>query len=342
MLRPFASALAALALALVAAAAPATAVTARDGSGLFVADDDWDFANPGALPALGDDLARLRPRVFRLQTIWNTIDRPEWMQRTETMIAQARLRGAQQVILTLRSSNPANVGPEGYFPTPRQYRAKVDPLVARLAAQVDVWGPANEPNVAWRPKAAPGGQAPLDPTVLAGYHAATRDAVRRHDPTAPVTSPDFLDAGSLASFVAYVTTYAAAAGAEGWGDVVALHPYGDVKRAATPDAPATFTAALAALAPPDKQIWVTEIGAHYEGDPIGQAARVRWIADVLANHPRVTRVAYYNLRGGGAAWDTGLYDSHLERRPAWYAWCAATHGDDPLAPDCAPPWLALD
>jgi hypothetical protein len=334
--------LAALTLTLAVAPPSAGAIAPRDGAGLFVADDDWDFANPGALPSLGDDLLKLRPRAFRLQTVWNTVDRPEWLARTEAMIAQARLQGAEQVILTLRSNNPANVGPEGYFPTPAEYRAKVEPLVERLAGSVDVWGPANEPNIAWRPKDAPGGQAPLHPVTLAGYHDSLDAILARHDPTALLTSPDFLDAGSLARFADYVTRYSAAATGGGWGDVVAFHPYGDVKRAEAPDVPATFTAALAALAPPDREIWVTEVGAHFEGDPAGQTARVEWIADVLANHPRVTRIAYYNMRGGGEAWDTGLLDGEHQRRPAWYAWCAATHGGDPRAPDCAPPFLAGD
>ncbi|HWM09635.1 MAG TPA: glycosyl hydrolase [Solirubrobacteraceae bacterium] len=315
---------------------PAGAATSRDGVGLFVADDDWDFASPGALPALDSDFERLRPKVFRLQTIWNTVDRPEWLVRADAMIAEARSRGVRQIVLTLRSNNPANVGPEGYFPTPDQYRAKVEPLVQRLAGQVDVWGPANEPNIAWRPKEAPGGQAPLEPTLLAGYYGALHDAVREHDPSASITSPDFLDAGSLAAFLEYVTTYSAAAGG-GWGDVVALHPYGDVERAVAPTAPAIFTDALAALAPPGKDLWVTEVGAHYEGNPAAQAARVAWIADVLASHPRVKRVAYYNMRGGGSEWDTGLLDGAFVRRPAWYVWCAAVHGDDPANPDCAAP-----
>lgn len=328
---------AALLLAWASAPAPASAASSRDGGGLFVADDDWDHANPGALPALGGDFERLRPRVFRLQTIWNTVDRPEWLIRAEAMIARARSRGAGEIVLTLRSNNPVNVGPEGYFPTPAEYRAKVEPLVRRLAPQVDVWGPANEPNIAWRPKEDLAGQAPLDPVTLAGYYGALRDVAREHDPTALITSPDFLDAGSLAAFTEYVTTYSAAAPGGGWGDVAALHPYGDVKRAVVPDSPAAFTDAFAALIPPDHDIWVTEVGAHHEGDPSAQAARVRWIADVLANHPRVARVAYYNLRGGGLDWDTGLFDGDFARRPAWYVWCAATHGDDPTAPDCAAP-----
>ncbi len=335
-MRPLLLALAVFVVAL-AGAAPATAATSRDGFGLFVADDDWDFAKPGVLPALGDDFARLRPKAFRLQTIWNAVDRPEWLTRTRAMIVQARLQGAERIIVTLRSNNPANVGPEGYFPTPEQYRAKAEPLVQQLAGEVDVWGPANEPNIAWRPKEDPAGQAPLDPTVLAGYYTAFHDIVRRNDPTAAVTSPDFLDAGSLAAFDGYVRAYSAATADGGWGDVVALHPYGDVERAADPSTPAAFTDALAALIPPDKDIWVTEIGAHYEGDPDAQAARVEWIADVLANHPRVKQVAYYNMRGGGPEWDTGLLDAAFARRPAWYAWCAATHGDDPTHPDCAPP-----
>lgn len=331
-------AVAILALVLACAVPPATATTPRDGSGLFVADDDWDFANPGALPALGHGFAKLGPRAFRLQTVWNTVDRPEWMARTEAMIAHARLQGAEQIVVTLRSNNPANVGPEGYFPTADEYRAKVEPLVQRLAGAVDVWGPANEPNIAWRPKEAPGGQAPLPPVALAGYYIAFHDTVRRHDPTATITSPDFLDAGSLASFDDYLRTYSAAAEG-GWGDVVAFHPYGDVKRADHPDAPATFTDALARLIPSDRDIWVTEVGAHHDGDPAAQAARVEWIAYVLASHPRVRRIAYYNMRGGGLEWDTGLLDGDFRRRPAWYVWCAATHGDDPRHPDCAPPFL---
>jgi hypothetical protein len=326
----------ALSAALCGWSSSAEAVAPRDGTGLFVADDDWDFANPGALPALGGDFARLRPRVFRLQTIWNTVDRPEWLIRTEAMIARARAHGVEQIVLTLRSNNPANVGPEGYFPTPEQYRAKVESLVRRLAGQVDVWGPANEPNIAWRPKEDPEGQAPLDPVTLAGYYAALRDVTRMQDPTALVTSPDFLDAGSLAAFTEYVTAYSTAAGG-GWGDVAALHPYGDVKRVIAPDSPTAFTDAFAGLVPADMEIWVTEVGAQHKSDPATQAARVTWIANVLANHPRVTRVAYYNLRGGGPTWDTGLLDGDFNRRPSWYAWCAATHGDDPAAPDCAAP-----
>jgi hypothetical protein len=134
-----------------------------------------------------------------------------------------------------------------------------------------------------------------------------------------------------------VRAYSAAVPDGGWGDVAALHPYGDVRRATAPDSPAAFTDAFAALLPPDHDIWVTEVGAHHDGDPAAQAARVGWIADVLASHPRVKRVAYYNLRGGGADWDTGLLDGDFARRPAWYAWCAATHGDDPTAPDCTAP-----
>jgi hypothetical protein len=331
----FLTACAVAAAALLCGALPAGAATPRDGWGLFVADDDWDFANPGALPSLGDDLARLRPRAFRLQTVWNTVDRAEWLQRAETMTIHARANGAEQVILTLRSNNPVNVGPEGYYPTPEQYRAKVEPLVQRLARLVDVWGPANEPNIAWRPKEDPAGQAPLDPVTLAGYYKVLDELVARHDPTALLTSPDFLDAGSLERFADYVRAYTAAGG--GWGDVVAFHPYGDVERVTSATSPASFTDALAALAPPDREIWVTEVGAHYEGDAAAQAVRVDWIANVLANHPRVTRIAYYNMRGGGEKWDTGLFDANYGRRPAWYAWCAATHGGDRAHPDCAPP-----
>jgi hypothetical protein len=45
-----------------------------------------------------------------------------------------------------------------------------------------------------------GEQAPLEPVALADYEVF-HDVVRRNDPTAAITSPDFLDTGSLESFM---------------------------------------------------------------------------------------------------------------------------------------------
>jgi hypothetical protein len=313
------------------AASSASGATSHDGYGLFVADDDWDFVDPAyPMPSLGDAFAKLQPRVFRLQTIWNTMDRPEWQARTHALIDRARLRGAQQVILTVRSNNPANVGPDGYFPSSTQYKNKISLLVAEFAGKVDVWGPANEPNGKWRPDDAPGGYAQLTPTYAAAYFLRMREAVAQHDPTALVTSPDFLDDwGTLQQFTNYVTAFGQGTGGL-WGDYVAFHAYRDVKQMNL-----DRTNALVSVIPANKTIWITEVGAHYESDQ-DQNTRVGWIASTLAGHARVGRIAYYNMRGGGSSWDTGLLNSDFIRRPAWYTWCSATHADNPNHADCAP------
>jgi hypothetical protein len=262
------------------------------------------------------------------------MDRPEWKSRTHALIDRARARGVQQIILTIRSNNPNNVGPDGYFPNATVYGNKITALVEEFAGKVDAWGPANEPNGAWRPSTAPGGQAQLPPVYAAAYYFKMRGAVNAHDGTATVTSVDFLDDwGSLQNFNDYLTAYKNATGGD-WGDVVAFHPYRDTRNAQL-----TYTNALASAAP-GKNIWVTEVGAEYKGDATAQNARVSWIANTLANHSRVKRITYYSMRGSGfhssTNWDTGLLNPNRSRRPAWYTWCAAAHGDNAAHPDCRP------
>lgn len=311
--------------------------TSRDGWGLFVADDEWNFLDPNyTIPSLEDHFAKLNPKVFRLQTIWNTMDRPEWKARTHAMIDRARARGANYIILTVRSNNPSNVGPEGYFPTSTQYKTKIAALVNEFASKVDAWGAANEPNGKWRPDDAPDGYAQLPAVHAAAYHLRMREARDQYDASAVLTSPDFLDDWGTSPQVLkdYVHAFGLASGGD-WGDVVAFHPYRDVELALDPSKQLTYTNALISEIPPGKNIWVTEVGAQYESDQ-DQNARVAWIVNTLATQPRISRMAYYNMHGTNPNWDTALLNADFIRRPAWYTWCSAAHNDNPGHAECAP------
>jgi hypothetical protein len=320
---------------LVCAGAAATSVSAtvpHSGWGLSIADDETHWEDLNYLPNLEDGFARLRPKVFRLQTIWNTMApyNDTWRQRTHKQIDRALLHGAEQIILTVRSNNPANVGPDPYryFPTPAEYEVEIGKLVTEFAGKVDVWGPANEPNGAWRPWNAPGGAAQLDPVTLAGYYQAMqRQVAARDDGQALMTSPDFLDRGNLAPISAYVNAYTVAGG--GWGNAAAWHPYNGVIHGSL-----QTTNDFASLVPGNRPIWVTEIGAHYADDPLAQNSRVSWIINTLGSHPRVARIGYYHMRDNNPDWDTALLDSDNQPRPAWYTWCKAAHGDNASHSDC--------
>lgn len=309
--------------ALAFAATPAFGAATHDGWGFAVADDDWEWDDPGYLPALGDGFAALEPKAFRFQMIWNAADLPWHIDRARAMIARAREQGVQQVVVTFKKSVGQDVDPVyGAQPTAEGYSEHVDEVVRLLADDVDVWGPANEPNrgETWLP-GVPGAQQ------LAGYYTALQDVIATRDPTAEITSPDFVDRADLGTIAAYVNAYENAGG--GWGDHVAWHPY-----AGAYNGTAQTTLDLIGLAPPGAGIWVTEVGAFGRG-PGGidkseeaQNDTVWWIATSLAEMPQVERVHYYHMRGDpNAAWDTGLLNADGSPRVAWHTWCAMSHGD---------------
>jgi Glycosyl hydrolase catalytic core len=328
-------------LLLFGATGTASASVSHDGWGLGIAEDETNWSSPTTFPALGEGFARLRPKVFRLQTIWNTMG-PEasqqaWKARTHAMIAQAKAQGAAQVTLTLRSNSPGNVGPAGYFPSATQYKTETDALVKEFAGEVDFWGPANEPNGAWRPKEAPGGQAALDPTYLAAYYLKMRESVAAYDPAGKVTSPDFLDSSSsYGSFSAYISNYLShvpAGNDGGWGVAAAWHPYAGVASASLAST-TTFTGLVTTGQP----IWVTEVGSR--ADLVGQSTQntqVNWIINTLGAQARVTRVFYYQMPGHASGWDSGLLNTDSSPRPAWYTWCAASHNNNAADLDCQAP-----
>jgi hypothetical protein len=328
------SRLGALAVALLAAlsiaAAPAHGAAPHDGSGFAVADDDWEWDDPGYLPSLEDGFADLAPKAFRFQMIWNAADFPWHMDRARALIARARAQGVEQIVVTFKKSVPPDVDPVyGSQPTADGYAAHVGEAVRQLADDVDVWGPANEPNrgETWLP-GVPGAQR------LAEYYASLEDVVETWDPTAQITSPDFVDRTDLGTIGVYVNAYENAGG--GWGDHVAFHPYWGA-HAET----AQTTLDVIGLAPPGASVWITEVGAFARDQGAIQATqttqndKVWWLAETLAALPQVERIHYYHMRGNpNASWDTGLLNVDGSARIAWHTWCAMARGE--AHPACQP------
>jgi len=313
--------LAVVGLALVATA-PAAATPTRDGWGFAIADDDWEWDNPGHLPSLDSGFAELQPKAFRFQMIWNAVDLPWHMDRARAMIARARAQGVEQIVVTFKKSVGQDIDPVyGSQPTAAGYAEHVGEAVRQLAGDVDVWGPANEPNrgETWLP-GVPGAQR------LAEYYAALQGVVATWDPTAEITSPDFVDRTDLGTIAAYVNAYENAGG--GWGDHVAWHPYWGTHAETT-----QTTLDLIGLAPPGADVWITEVGAFgrsqrgIEASETSQNDTVWWLATTLAALPQVGRIHYYHMRGNPqASWDTGLMDIDSSPRLAWHTWCAMARG----------------
>jgi hypothetical protein len=336
--------LAALLLGLLAAltfaVAPAAGAPSRDGWGFAIADDDWEWDNAGYLPSLDTGFAALQPKAFRLQVIWNAADLPWHMDRARAMIARARAQGVEQIVVTFKRSVGQDVDPVyGMQPTAAGYAEHVGEVVRQLAGDVDVWGPANEPNrgEAWLPGIA-GAQR------LAEYDTALEQIVATSDPTAETTSPDFVDRSDLGTTATYVDAYENAGG--GWGDHVAWHPY-----SGTYNRTIQTTLDLIGLAPPGADIWITEVGAFgrdqrgIEASETSQNDTVWWLATTLAELPQVERIHYYHMRGNPqASWDTGLMNVDARPRLAWHTWCAVVRGLEnpacqPVTPPSGPPPL---
>ncbi len=313
-------------------AGPAAGTPTRDGWGYAIADDDWDWENPGDLPALGDRFAELEPKAFRFQMIWNAADLPWHMDRARAMIAHARAQGVEQIVVTFKKSVGPDVDPVyGSRPSAEGYALHTAEVVRQLAGEVDVWGPANEPNrgETWLPGVS-GAQ------LLAQYYASLQETVSTWDPSAKITSPDLVDRSDLGSVVNYVNAYEAAGG--GWGDYIAWHPYSGVHNKTT-----QTTLDLMSLTPPDTPVWITEVGAFGRSpggiddpEPV-QNDKVWWLATVLADLPRIERVHYYHMRGSTeSTWDTGLLNPDGTPRLAWHTWRCMTQGPDVEDPECQP------
>jgi hypothetical protein len=317
----------AVALMGVAMAPAASATVPRDGQGFALADDAY-FGFPSdpagflvhAEDWYGPSFVDLKPAAFRFQISWNAD--PALIERARMLSDYVRQRGVAQVVVSFKKNGPV--------PDAATYGASIGQVIAQLAPYVDVWGPANEPNLGdtWLPGAA-------GARMLAGYWAQFSAAVDALDPTALTLSPEFADRRDLGSIGSYVSAYLKAGG--GFGEMIGWHPYWGthaLTRSTTDD--------LLRYAPPDLPVWVTEVGAWganahgttpIEDGELAQNGRIDWLANDpngLAAHPRVTRIHHYHMRDSGQPdWDSALVSRDGRRRLAWYTWCRASHGDDP-------------
>jgi hypothetical protein len=312
-------------------APPASATVPRDGQGFAVADDAYfGFPNdPQAFLTQADEwygpsFAALQPASFRFQISWNADQ--ALIDRAKMLVDYVRGQGVTQVVVSFKKHGPA--------PDAGTYGASIRQVIAQLASYVDVWGPANEPNLGdtWLPGTT-GAQ------TLAQYWAQFSAAVDALDPTALTLSPEFADRRDLGSIGSYVGAYAKAGG--GFGDIVGWHPYwgtNAMTRSTTDD--------LLRYVPADLPVWVTEVGAWgtnahtsqpIEDGELAQNRRLAWLANDpggLAADPRITQIHQYHMRDSGQPdWDSALVRQDGLRRPAWYTWCYASHQADPRSCD---------
>jgi hypothetical protein len=298
----------------------------RDGQGFALADDAYfGFqGDPAGFLAdaeawYGPSFVALRPAAFRFQISWNAD--PALVERARMLADYVRQRGVTQVVVSFKKSGPV--------PDAATYGASIGQVIAQLAPYVDVWGPANEPNLGdtWLPRVA-------GARMLAGYWTQFSAAVDALDPSALTLSPEFVDRRDLGSIGRYLGAYVKAGG--GFGEIVGWHPYWGTHAMTT-----STTDDLLRHAPSDLPVWVTEVGAWgtnahgslpVEQDELEQNRRIGWLANDpngLAAHPRVMRIHHYHMRDSGQPdWDSALVARDGRRRPAWYTWCYASHGVD--------------
>lgn len=315
-------------------------VSPQDGWRFAVADD----SSQGIDKALGDRFSRLRPKTFRFQVAWNASKFQDQKDRAQALITQAKAQGVQEIVVTFRGEFDHK---PHYQPHPaKEYRPAIEAFVKQFASQVDVWGPANEPNAgyAWLPKKS-------GAKKLAKYYKQLKAVQEQYDPDARLLSPEFHDCtkNNKKCLRDYIDAYVHAGG--GFGDVIGWHPYGDLNRKPHPSSRSTtdFLNVLSQYPNARSQkVWITEVGAFGKWHDTGkeslraQNKRVKWLVGphgFLKFH-RITRVYYYHMRAiQDEPWDSGLtsaasFDADPSARPAWHMWCAASHGGNAHHEDC--------
>jgi hypothetical protein len=338
-------------LAMFAGSSPASATVPQNGYGLGISDPDPIPAN-----SLRERFAALRPKAFRVIVDWNVVDNPALRAQVATRISRARAAGVREVAVAFG-------GPAGYV-APETWIAKVGAFVDEFSPYVSAWSPVNEPNhnpggVANWLATTPSNSRPTPPHgygvhVLARYSRALGGFLAIRHPDDLLLSPDLHDDydgdlsdgtplrtvvadGRRISTVADYLRQFRAAGGE-LGAALAWHPYSGVNRRDM-----TSTGDVAAEVP-GLPIWVTEIGAAGQipggrFERAGEAYQqetVDWmLGPGLASHPQVKRIYYWHMLDHNPVWDTALVRGDGSPRPAWYSWCAATHGGDRWHPDCS-------
>jgi beta-xylosidase len=226
-----------------------------------------------------------------------------WYQdRLDAVVAGANRRGLQLLMMVACAPAWAGGTAAGSYPTdPAEFQRVTRYLADRYRGRVPAWEIWNEPDcIGGCPNGSPSAFVPV---LQAGYRG-----IKAGDPGATVVSGGI--SGNNADWIARMY----AAGAQGWFDALAVHPYLDPVTAA-PDAPAeqrvyrmTSVAAVHAVmqrnGDGDLPIWFTEFGwtTARSGDRPGvdeavQAGYLRQAVELIArDYPYVTHAFWFALR----------------------------------------------
>jgi hypothetical protein len=226
-----------------------------------------------------------------------------WYQdRLDAVVAGANRRGLQLLMMVACAPAWAGGTAAGSYPTdPAQFQRVTRYLADRYRGRVPAWEIWNEPDcIGGCPNGSPSAFVPV---LQAGYRG-----IKAGDPGATVVSGGI--SGNNADWIARMY----AAGAHGWFDALAVHPYLDPVTAA-PDAAAeqrvyrmTSVAAVHAVmqrnGDGDVPIWFTEFGwtTASSGDRPGvdeatQAGYLRQAVELVAGrYPYVTHAFWFALR----------------------------------------------
>jgi hypothetical protein len=226
-----------------------------------------------------------------------------WYQdRLDAVVAGADRRGLRLLMMVACAPEWAGGTATGSYPDdPAQFQRVTRYLADRYRGRVQAWEIWNEPDcIGGCPNGSP---AAFVPVLQAGYRG-----IKAGDPAATVVSGGI--SGNNAGWIARMY----AAGAQGWFDALAVHPYLEPVTAA-PAAPPeqriyrmTSVAAVYAVmqrnGDGDKDIWFTEFGwtTADTGDRPGvdettQARYLQQAVELIArDYPYVTHAFWFALR----------------------------------------------
>lgn len=269
----------------------------------FVLWRDWPYVGQvfDQVVASGSPWMRVDAGWCSLEEAGPRIISTWYQDRLDTVVSMARARNIK--LLVMVGCAPPWAGGTTYhdYPNaPSQYQRVMTYLSARYAGRVAAWEIWNEPDCIGGCGNGPASE--YVPILRAGFRG-----VRAGDPSAIVVS-----GGVSGNNVPWLTQMYAA-GAAGYFDVLATHPY-IAPTTSGPDVPPNSIYTIKAVAlvhdlmvsngDGQKKVWFTEFGWSTPGTqtdrpgvtPTKQATFLRQSADVMLAYPYVTRAFWYALR----------------------------------------------
>ena len=343
-------------LLLSAVPALAWAGTAQAAEKALSVDLAWGIPQSDFAPT-GQAISDLQASWVRIEFRWNEAEPskgsydPKVMARYDQAIATARAAGAK--VLVFVNGAPRWASGSSTMMTkplnPADYANFMRYVASRYAGQVSAWEVWNEENTSrfWSTGPSPASYVPL---LQAAY-----PAVKQADPSALVVF-----GGVSQNDYAFIEG-AYAAGAKGYFDVMAVHPY---PGADPPEhvwwwegriGPSAFTGfeevrkSMLARGD-DKPIWLTEFGwsttttASWGVTEAQQADYLTRAYRVLERYPYVEQAYWYNLRNNFwrndiDSWEhqLGLMRTDFTHKPSYDAFKSYQPGTAPPAPATRPP-----